>query len=98
MLVMHKSVSLKYALEGRSTRTEEVPSVHQLPVYLGLDKGHQNARENEPATTTSQYVNGSHFRRPLPIVPRRSPGWSLRPSRSESPLPERNPLVIASTP
>src|SRR5207244_11621890 len=50
MLVMHKSVSLKYALEGRSMRTEEVPSVHQPPVHLVLDKGHQNARENEPAT------------------------------------------------
>src|SRR5207245_8154940 len=50
MLVMHKSVSLKYALEGRSMRTEEVPSVHQPPVYLVLDKGHQNARENEPAS------------------------------------------------
>src|SRR5439155_11771725 len=50
MLVMHKSVSLKYALEGRSTRTEKVPSVHQLAVHLVLDKGHQNARENEPAT------------------------------------------------
>src|SRR5882724_12948096 len=48
--VMHKSVSLKYALEGRSMGTEEVRSVHQLPVYLVLDKGHQNARENEPAT------------------------------------------------
>src|SRR5947209_4424616 len=50
MLVMHKSVTLKYALEGRSTRTEEIPSVHQLAVHLVLDKGHQNARENEPAT------------------------------------------------
>jgi hypothetical protein len=50
MLVMHKSVSLKYALEGRSMGTEEVLSVHQLPVYLVLDKGHQNARENEPTT------------------------------------------------
>src|SRR6266446_8291471 len=50
VLVMHKSVSLKYALEGRSMGTEEVVSVHQLPVYLVLDKGHQNARENEPAT------------------------------------------------
>src|SRR5437899_304471 len=50
MLVMHKSVTLKYALEGRGTRTEKVPSVHQLPVHLVLDKGHQNARENEPAT------------------------------------------------
>src|SRR5207247_10817544 len=50
MLVMHESVSLEYALEGRSMRTQEVPSVHQLPVYLVLDKGHQNARENEPAT------------------------------------------------
>jgi len=48
--VMHKSVSLKYALEGRSMGTEKVVSVHQLPVYLVLDKGHQNARENEPAT------------------------------------------------
>jgi hypothetical protein len=47
---MHKSVSLKYALEGRSMGTEEVVSVHQLPVDLVLDKGHQNARENEPAT------------------------------------------------
>jgi hypothetical protein len=47
---MHKSVSLKYALEGRGTRTEEVLSVHQLPVYLVLDKGHQNAREHEPGT------------------------------------------------
>jgi hypothetical protein len=50
MHVMQKSVSLKYALEGRTTRTEEVPSVHQVPVYLVLDKGNQNARENEPAT------------------------------------------------
>src|SRR2546425_5843046 len=50
MLVMHKSVSLKYALEGRGTRTEEVPSVHQLAVHLVLEKGHQNARKNEPAT------------------------------------------------
>src|SRR2546422_740385 len=50
MLVMHKSVTLKYALEGRGTRTEKVPSVHQLAVHLVLDKGHQNARENEPAT------------------------------------------------
>jgi hypothetical protein len=49
MLVMHKSVSLEYALEGRSTRTEEVLSVHQFPVYLVLDKGRQNAREDEPA-------------------------------------------------
>jgi hypothetical protein len=24
--------------------------VHQLPVYLVLDKGHQNAREHEPGT------------------------------------------------
>jgi hypothetical protein len=24
--------------------------VHQLPVYLVLDKGRQNTRENEPAT------------------------------------------------
>jgi hypothetical protein len=46
---MHKSVSLKYALERRSMRTEEVPSVHQLPVYLMLDKRHQNARDDEPA-------------------------------------------------
>ena len=50
MLVMQKSVSLKYALERRSTRTEEVLSVHELPVYLVLDKRRQNARENEPAT------------------------------------------------
>ena len=50
MLVMHKGVSLKYPLEGRGMRTEEVLSVHQLPVYLVLDKGHQNARENGPAT------------------------------------------------
>src|SRR2546427_9894350 len=50
VLVMHKRVSLKYALEGRSMRTEEVLSVHQRPVYLVLDKGHQNAREKEPAT------------------------------------------------
>jgi hypothetical protein len=47
---MQKSVSLKYALEGRSMRTEEVLSVHQLPVYLVLDKGRQNTRENEPPT------------------------------------------------
>src|SRR6267378_4700330 len=40
MRVMHKSVSLKYALEGRSTRTEEIPSVHQLAVHLVLDEGH----------------------------------------------------------
>src|SRR2546430_6020850 len=77
MLVMHKSVSLKYALEGQ---------------------GHQNARENDPATNTSQHVNGSHFGRPLQIVPRRSRGWSLRPSRSETPLPDRHSLVIAFTP
>src|SRR5918996_5501275 len=50
MPVMHKSVSLKYTLEGRSMRTEEVLSVHQLPVRLVLDKGRQNARENEPPT------------------------------------------------
>jgi hypothetical protein len=49
MRVMHKSVSLKYALERRSMRTEEVTSVHQLPMYLMLDKRHQDARENEPA-------------------------------------------------
>src|SRR2546421_1540118 len=50
MLMMHKSVSLKDAPERRSTRTEEVPSVHEVPVYLVLDKRHQNAREHEPAT------------------------------------------------
>src|SRR6266481_8134701 len=50
MLVMHEGMSLKYAFEGRSMRAEEVRSVHELPVYLVLDKGHQNARENEPAT------------------------------------------------
>src|SRR5262252_43903 len=50
VLVVHKSVSLKYTLEGRSMHTEEIRSVHQLPVNLVLDKGHQNARENEPAT------------------------------------------------
>jgi len=32
MLVMHKSVSLKHALEVRSTSTEEVLSMHQLPM------------------------------------------------------------------
>src|SRR6266404_5744390 len=50
VLVMHKSVRLKYALEGRSMRTEEVLSVHQRPAYLVLDKKHQNTREKEPAT------------------------------------------------
>src|SRR5580704_5726931 len=50
MRVMHKSVRLKYALEGRSMRTEEVLPVHQRPVYLVLDKGNQNARQHEPAT------------------------------------------------
>ena len=50
MPVMHNRVSLKDALEGRGTRTEEVPSVHQLAVHLVLEKGHQNARENHPAT------------------------------------------------
>lgn len=50
MLVVQKRVSLKYALEGRSMRTEEILSVHQPPVYLVLDEGHQNARENDPAT------------------------------------------------
>src|SRR2546427_2195006 len=48
MLVMHKSVSLKYALEGQ---------------------GHQNARENEPATNTSQHVNGSHSGDPCRLCP-----------------------------
>src|SRR5947207_6046488 len=38
------------------------------------------------------------FWRLLQIVPRRSRGWSLRPSRSETPLPDRHSLVIASTP
>src|SRR5262245_46005178 len=50
VLVMHKSVRLKYAFEGRGMRTEEVSSMHQLPVYLMLYKGRQDARENEPAT------------------------------------------------
>jgi hypothetical protein len=54
VLVMPKSVSLKYALEGRSMRTEEVLSVHQLAVHLVLDKGHQNAREHEPATNLQE--------------------------------------------
>src|SRR5215831_16984840 len=49
VLVMHQSVSFKYVLEGRSMRAEEVLSVHQLAVHLVLDKGHQNAREQEPA-------------------------------------------------
>src|SRR5215510_15577260 len=42
MLVMHRSVSLKHALDGRNTHTKEVPSVHQLAVHLVLDKGHQD--------------------------------------------------------
>src|SRR5215470_17376361 len=50
MLVMSNRVSLKHALEGRSTHTEEVASVHQLAVHLVLDKGHQHGRENNPAT------------------------------------------------
>jgi hypothetical protein len=50
VLVMHKSVSLEDTLEGRRMGTEEVGSMHQLPVNLVLDKGHQNAREDEPAT------------------------------------------------
>ena len=36
-------------LKDASTRTEEVLSVHQLPVDLVLDKGRQNVREHEPA-------------------------------------------------
>src|SRR5437773_6006843 len=67
MLVMHESVSLEYALEGRSMRTEEVPSVHQLPVYLVLDKGHQNARKNEPATNLqNKHQRFLHSKTPLP--------------------------------
>jgi hypothetical protein len=50
MLVMHKGVSLKHALERRSTPTQEVLSVHQLPVYLVLDKRHQNAGEDQPGS------------------------------------------------
>src|SRR5262245_23573822 len=49
MLMMHKSVSLKYALVSCSVPTEEVPSVHQLAVDLVLDKRHQNARDKKPA-------------------------------------------------
>src|SRR2546425_11285111 len=44
MLVMHKSVTLKYALEGRGTRTEKVPSVHQLPVHLVHRRNFLSAR------------------------------------------------------
>src|SRR5262245_22653867 len=49
MPMMHKSVSLEYALECCGTPTEEVRSVHQSAVHLLLDEGHQNARDNEPA-------------------------------------------------
>jgi hypothetical protein len=48
MLVMRNGVSLKHALERRSAHTQVVLSVHQLPVYLVLDKRHQNAGEDEP--------------------------------------------------
>src|SRR5688572_17620854 len=49
MLVMHKGMSLKHALERRPVHAQEVPSVHQLSVYLVLDERHHDARENEPA-------------------------------------------------
>src|SRR5215467_7877949 len=55
MPVMHNRVSLKYALEGRGMRTKEVFSVHQVAVHLVLEKGHQNARENHPATRPTSF-------------------------------------------
>src|SRR5712692_10582034 len=88
MLVMHKSVSLKYTLEGRSMRTEEVPSVHQPPVYLVLDKGHQNARENEPATN----LQNKH-QRSLVTASTEPPV----PSASSSTRPNASTAVILAT-
>jgi Carboxyl transferase domain len=49
VLMMHNGVGLKYSLESCSIPTEVVSSVHQPPVHLVLDEGHQNARDNEPA-------------------------------------------------
>ena len=49
MLMMHNGVGLKYSLERCSIPTEVVSSVHQPPVHLVLDEGHQNARDNKPA-------------------------------------------------
>src|SRR5215510_14924944 len=49
MLVMHQSVSLKHALDGRHPPTQEVPSVHQPAVHLVLEKGHHDTGEDEPA-------------------------------------------------
>src|SRR2546422_9337581 len=78
MLVMHKSVTLKCALEGRGTRTEKVPSVHQLAVYLVLDKGHQNARENEPATNLqNKHQRSLDFLSGIPEM-ERSPSRCIR--------------------
>ena len=42
--------SLKYPLAGCGTGPEEAASAHQCPMKLVLDKGHGNAREDEPAT------------------------------------------------
>jgi hypothetical protein len=59
MLVMQKCMGLKYSLEGRGMRTEEVPSVHQVPVHLMLNKRRQNAREDEPTTDLQNKHQGS---------------------------------------
>src|SRR5438132_1152477 len=83
MLVMHKSVTLKYALEGRGTRTEKVPSVHQLAVHLVLDKGHQNARENEPAANLPKegprQVAFGHLKDEVPGMPNEAPAGLEEP-------------------
>src|SRR5262249_41302770 len=47
MLMMHKGVSLKYALESGSMPSEKL-FVHQPAVHLVLDERHQNARDNKP--------------------------------------------------
>jgi len=62
------------------------------------DGVHGAARPVGQLVNTSQHVNGSHFGDPWGLCPRRSRRWSLRPSRSETPLPDRHSFVIASTP
>src|SRR5262245_20711444 len=49
VLVVHEGVGLEHPLEGDRAPTERVRPVHEPPVYLVLDKRHQNARNKDPA-------------------------------------------------
>jgi len=66
--VMHESVGLIYSLEARGTLTEEVPSVHQVPVHLMLDERRQNAGEDQPATNFQQNRHESLPSLPWPMA------------------------------